>query len=340
MPSNAQLKQTVDALEAQNVVRPGNDGPEGLWRRIALAAEGIAGVASAANETTLGFMLRTAKALELTSGTSGAEENMNFAGLLKRIVDALEKGAVGPGSLSNRLVIAAQAFTVSDLYYTKLLMGFEGADAAQVFVDESPVARTGFTFDVGSSVATAIAQKKFGNSSLTVPTADDWLKLPDSDDWYFGTGPFTIELWHRPDAIAGSRQLIGQNQDLNGGAVNASWVLYEFNGVIQFAFHDAGLNDWRTVAGGASSVLATWVHTRVDRDLTGKVRLYRDGVMVGSYTYPGEIRQVATALTIGAAADGSADYLGFVDELRIMKGRAACGSDAGFAVPAAPYPRV
>ncbi|HWW56368.1 MAG TPA: LamG domain-containing protein [Sphingopyxis sp.] len=227
-----------------------------------------------------------------------------------------------------------------DKVFTKLLMGFDsGVDASQVFVDESPVARSGVTIAGGSSAAIATAQKKFGPSALSLPTVDDWVQWPDSDDWFFGTGPFTVELWHRPDAITGVRQLIGQNQDLNAGAVNASWALYEFNGVIQFAFHDAGLNDWRTVSGGSASVLSTWVHTLVDRDLDGKIRVYRDGVMVGSYAYTGALRQVATALAIGAAADGSADYLGYMDEIRIMKGRAACASDAGFTPPAAAYPR-
>lgn len=63
------------------------------------------------NDTVFSYMLRTAVALETISGTNGDEETDSYNGLLKRIVDAMEGGVVGPGSLSNRLVIAAANYT-------------------------------------------------------------------------------------------------------------------------------------------------------------------------------------------------------------------------------------
>lgn len=335
-----QLRAATASLEALDQARAGNPGEPGWWRRFALAAEGLSRTTLATNATVEGYMLRAAVALETLQGVSGAGINRGYEGLLLRIVNALEKGVPGTGSLGKRLVDAAGALTVNNLYYTKLLMGFEnGVDGSQVFVDESPVARTGFTIAGGSSASIATAQKKFGNSSGSLPTVDDWIKWPDSDDWHFGMEPFTIDFWARPAAVTGVRQMLGQNNDLNGGAVNAAWAFYEFNGVMQFIFHNSLTNNWTAIAGGAASVVDTWVHTQVDRDLTGKLRLYRNGVMVDSLAYTGSFKQIALELTIGAAADGSGDYLGYLDEIRIMKGRAACGSDAGFAVPVAPYPR-
>lgn len=109
MPTSAQLKAATDSLEALTSVRAGNPTDAGYWRRFALAAEEAAGADSAANATVEGWMLRAAVALELVAGTSGAEENRTFDGLLKRIVDALEvqAGEVGEGSLANRLVVGA-----------------------------------------------------------------------------------------------------------------------------------------------------------------------------------------------------------------------------------------
>lgn len=110
MASNPQIFSATNSVEALDQVRPGNLGEAGWWRRFALAAEGLAGDATIANETIEGWMLRAALALEAMSGTSGAEENSGYEGLLKRIVDALEGGSTGTGSLGARLMAAALAY--------------------------------------------------------------------------------------------------------------------------------------------------------------------------------------------------------------------------------------
>lgn len=85
----------------------------GYWREIALSSEELAGAATAANATLAGWMLRAAIAVETLEGTDGTAENPNYNGLLKRIVDAMEEGngAVGTGSLENRLLLASNDWT-------------------------------------------------------------------------------------------------------------------------------------------------------------------------------------------------------------------------------------
>lgn len=110
----ATLSQVAANLRATaGTVNSSNAGEEGYWREIALAAEELAGAISVANALESGYMLRTAVALESIEGTSGAEENRNYPGLLKRIVDAMEagNGAVGTGSLDNRLRLASEDYT-------------------------------------------------------------------------------------------------------------------------------------------------------------------------------------------------------------------------------------
>lgn len=41
------------------------------------------------------------------------------------------------------------------------------------------------------------AQKKFGTASLLLDGTGDYLSIPDSADWFFGGGDFTIECWVR-----------------------------------------------------------------------------------------------------------------------------------------------
>lgn len=109
-----QLASTATSLEtAAGASTSANANIPGYWKRIAAASEALAGASTNASATLEGYMLRSAVALESIAGTSGAEENANRTGLLKRVVDALEvqAGAVTVGSLGGRLAIAAAAAT-------------------------------------------------------------------------------------------------------------------------------------------------------------------------------------------------------------------------------------
>lgn len=107
---NFSLAQVATAFrDLSGLSNTSNAGEVGYWREIALSAEELAGAATTANQNRAGWMLRAAVALEEIEGTDGDAENRNYSGLLKRIVDAMEEGngAVGTGSLMNRLLAAA-----------------------------------------------------------------------------------------------------------------------------------------------------------------------------------------------------------------------------------------
>lgn len=111
--SYAQLNAAATALaSAAGTSLAGlNQNPAGRWRGIAEAAEALAGTspAAGANASQEGYLYRAVVALETMSGTTGAEENPTEMGLLKRLVDALEKfSEPGTGPLEHRLQIAAE----------------------------------------------------------------------------------------------------------------------------------------------------------------------------------------------------------------------------------------
>lgn len=111
---SATLALVATALEtAAGASTSTNPNEPGYWKRIASAVEALAGATTSANDVPSGYMLRSALALESIAGTSGTEENSNYSGLLKRIVDALEvqSGAVEVGSLEHRLLLGAQNAT-------------------------------------------------------------------------------------------------------------------------------------------------------------------------------------------------------------------------------------
>ncbi len=90
---------------------------------------------------------------------------------------------------------------------TKLLIHFDGADEAQAYTAE-----TGQTVTFEANAQLDTAQKKFGTASLLLDGTDDKVTVPDSLDWVFGDGNFTIEGWFRFNvATDGIRyNLVGQ----------------------------------------------------------------------------------------------------------------------------------
>src|SRR5690349_13368437 len=76
-----------------------------------------------------------------------------------------------------------------------LLCGFEGSDGSTTFTDESTAANSG-TFVGTAQIDTA--QFKFGSSSYyQTTTSTSAITIPNSANFAFGAGDFTIEAWVR-----------------------------------------------------------------------------------------------------------------------------------------------
>lgn len=89
--------------------------------------------------------------------------------------------------------------------YTKLLLHFDGADAATSTVDSSSGGKA-VTF--GGSAALKTAQAKFGPTSLLCGAGgSDFVSLADSADWDFGTGSLCIDFQYYLAALPGSGQI-------------------------------------------------------------------------------------------------------------------------------------
>lgn len=228
---------------------------------------------------------------------------------------------------------ATTAATDPSLASVKLLLGFEGANAstgAPGMTDESPAAHgTATIFAAPAQISTA--QSKFGSSSLSLNgTSGCSITFPDSNDWDFGTGQFTIEGFFRFSAAPSNTTLITQ---WPGG-----WALWFLGGQLFL----------RTPSGDSATYTPTitlnqWYHIAVDRDGSSTLRIYIDGVMrVKHVTFTINMTGSTSVLAVGSLLPGGFsgfDLNGFVDELRITKGVARYASDAGYTVPTAAFPR-
>lgn len=234
---------------------------------------------------------------------------------------------------------------IADPYWSSvvLLMGFEGADGstgAPGLADESPSAHG--TGVAGGQIDTS--QFNFGGSSLIPPLtydfSHDWeLSLANSDQ-------FTIECFVRVNNIGGGFQVI-----VGSGAVSASW----FFGITETGTHETrfgfapsgGGSNVVITSSGAALITATWYYVAVDKDASGKIRLYRGlpgghADMIGSDTPANSAFAISgdDSLDIGQIGIFGGNQLdGWVDELRITKGVARYANNSGFSVPLSAFPR-
>lgn len=222
-----------------------------------------------------------------------------------------------------------------------LLIHGEGADGNQSFVDSSGYNRP---ITVYGNTQYDTAQAKFGTSSIYFDGSSDYLTLPDSEDWAFGTGDFTVEAWYRAisyDHYAGLKypNIIGQraNYGTNDAwtwLVNAqsspnypSWI-YDYDG---------GAGPYG-VAIATSLAVDTWYHGCWER-YGAELKYYHNGVATGTVHNIGtrSIDNSSKPLYIGALPGVIAEtyWKGWLDEIRVTRGARYRGN---FAVPTARFP--
>lgn len=191
------------------------------------------------------------------------------------------------------------------------------------------------------NVISVTTQKKFGNSSIYFDGTGDYITFPDSEDWYFGSGDFTIDCWVRFNTLPA---------DLNVSMIYNQYV--DSSHFIFFGLHrlDAsygvGVYKWifQQDDGGIFPIdmrrqitisAGQWYHIVILRTGTS-FQIYQDGVKQGNdevvdITLP----NLAGSLLIGRHGDGNHRFAGYIDEYRISKGIARWTSN--FTPPIAPY---
>lgn len=243
-----------------------------------------------------------------------------------------------------RCSMVADDSTDPDFIYVVLLLGFEGVDGskgAPGLTDESLKHHGTGSSPNNSQIDTA--QFKFGTSSLWINGSAPQVIYGGSSDWNLSASnsdQFTIECWARLSTIvAGTIMVI-----VGEAYTSVAWNFGTYNSEVLFGYNPgSGSGGGAPISSGAGLTVGVWYHLAVDKDATGKIRLYVNGVPNGSAT-PADssiIHNTGTDnLDVGALGlFGSNPFSGWIDELRITKGVARYKTDAGFTPPAAPFPR-
>jgi len=209
----------------------------------------------------------------------------------------------------------------TDDSYTKALLHFSGADASTTITDES-----GKTWTRRGTAQIDTAQYKFGGASLLLDGDSDWVDTPDSDDFYFSNGAFTIECFVRLATGYSKEQII-----FNQVAGDAFITGYIGGSEAYFNYYTGSAYYWNYGTSGASIAAGTWYHIVFQRDGTdGNVSIYVDGTRTQK-TPTGDPANLTSVFRVGS--NGSNRYVnGWIDEFRLSKGIARY-SGASFTPP-------
>jgi hypothetical protein len=233
-----------------------------------------------------------------------------------------------------------QAFTLID-YTQPFTIGSYGANLSNLFsgwIDEfrvsKGIARWTANFDTAlpaypyGQVAISTTQKQLGVSSAYFDGVESYLTLPDSDDWYFGTGAFTIDFWIK-FKVVGDCYLVSQGE--NSGKL---WLVAYSPNIL--AINNYNLGDTVSITAPFTPTAGTWYHVAAVRvssaNASSAWRVFVNGVAqtltLFAGAWSGSMDDYAGTLNIGARIWATTNYLnGWIDELRISKGIARWTSD-------------
>ena len=211
--------------------------------------------------------------------------------------------------------------------YTKLMLHMDGSNSGTTFTDSS---FDPHTVTASGSAVTSTAQKKFGTASGYFPAAGDFLTIPDSADWAFGSDPFTIDCWLYRTGASSYQSILEHKTD---GSNYWQWRYFGGSGNFDFTVVGTGAFsvNW-TVAAFAQD---TWVHHQIVRNGTSWY-LFQNGTQVGStQTQAAAVPDMTGDLYVTGDAALSQPFVGYIDELRISKGIAR--NTSNFVVPWGEY---
>ncbi len=174
------------------------------------------------------------------------------------------------------------------------------------------------TFNGDAHLDTANA--KFGSASLALDGNGDYVSLPPSNDWNFGTGDFTIDGWIYVNSIITQATLCGIG-DTYSGPLGSFWFgAIEQNNGIRFRIQ-TGVGTTQDVDGRGAITPNSWNHLAIIRR-DGVCTAYLNGAAGDSVLFTGQVGNSSTTFNLGKSRHSTPEYYlnGFIDEVRVVKG--------------------
>jgi hypothetical protein len=211
--------------------------------------------------------------------------------------------------------------TVTEVVQGVLTTVEYATSTSTVTVTGSTTYRTGKIVTASGNARISTAQSKFGGASGVFHGYGDYLSTPDSTDWAFASGDFTIDFWVRRGAL-GTRQVIFGQSDAPGTATSASFLVeFQADNTVRLKIFDAVGREYTATSTGRVVDTTTWHHVAGLRN-GNTLRLFIDGVADGAGNCAGVTMNDSSAvLSVGRTGLYNSLYFnGWLDEFRISKG--------------------
>ena len=234
----------------------------------------------------------------------------------------LNSSGTGTSSVDNKYYVngALANGLVSD--NSVLLLHMNGTEGSTSFKDSTTKALTG---NVGGEAKITNAQSKFGNGSAYFDGSDDYISFTSQDDFVFGTGDFTAELWFMPQD-QGSNEVhtlitTADPSDAQGFLLG-TW----YNFTLRYYVGDAA--DWiqNRMYAWYSIATGSWQHLAVSRK-NGTTMTFLNGSLVDSFEDTNSYTNTNNAISIGGRSFINQSFVGWIDEVRVTKGTARYTTD-------------
>ncbi len=211
-----------------------------------------------------------------------------------------------------------------DPYYSmvELMLLMDGYNATTTFIDRSMSPKT-VTVAGNAQISTDLS--KFGGSSLKLDGTGDYLTVPDSSAWNFGTNDFTIECWYSPLALTGANAWRGLITQRNTSILDHAFTLFinQNNLGFGFAFTTDGITPIVHSFGSALTI-GQWYHVAVSR-IGATLYCAVNGVVVQKAGTASAVFDSSVPVSIGRidSSGTTADSVnGYIDAVRITNGYA------------------
>jgi hypothetical protein len=164
------------------------------------------------------------------------------------------------------------------------------------------------------------AQFKYGSASMYFDGTGDYLTIPDSQSFNFGSGDFTIEMWIYFNAFSDGKAIITKGWS----TVNAPFLIYTDGVQNKVKFYSSSNGSTWNIADGIavlnSPSTGQWYHIAVTRS-GSTFRTFANGTETANVTSSAAVYSTTQPVTIGSGT-GSTSINAYIDDLRITKGYA------------------
>ena len=154
---------------------------------------------------------------------------------------------------------------------------------------------------------------------------DDSISIPDTTDFEFGSGDFTVEAWIKLNTAAGANAgafTVVNKWHNTGGAKEWIMRIQESSGnKLEFIHTTDGATNIFTT-GNTSLSTNTWYHVVAVGD-SGTIKLFVDGIQQGDTNSQGTINAYSNPLYFGYNLSSNGQWMdGIISNCRITKGQA------------------